>query len=712
MARHTDLTYDGLGRPLTTRVYLGSGTGTLKQTTTTVYNGDGTVATVSFDGTGDGEGTDEIDFTYDAMSRPEAVIQDDTVVVTDYAWNADNTLASRADGSAGTSSFTYDWADRLATATSPLYTGSATFGWRLDGLLGTRLLPGDSNVGTFTYDGAKRVTDFSKGGTVSLALGQTYDRAGNVTADDRTFAGVSGVAGGGTFEYTYDGLSRITGADLDGISQSYAYDLDGNRTTKVDDGVTTTYTYDRTDQLIEQVIAGDDSDFTYDAYGNVTRAADEANALTTYIYDTADRLTSIDPPAEAATSFTFDALGRHATRVTPAGTDSYGYVGASETVWQVANAGLTVNSAIDAAGNRNGVKPGSTVGLTVADLHGSVAAELSQNGASILSALRYDPWGLVPSGGAWDSGGSFTNPWRYQGRLDVSPVAGDQLYDYGARFYAPAAGVFTQLDTYTGQALDPRSMNRYLYALANPATLIDPSGHKAEETTNGTGAPPPPTPTKADTWWTDSVTTPSAADSWEVEAARATAQSGMAVLVSAQGARKFASMQARCLKTCVDAFAKSDAGRLLPSAGAATKWGKSALFRALSKLALPLGIAVDYLVGRSEGQTVGEAGFRAGAAGVGGILGAAAGTLVCGGLAFGSGGVGALACGAIIGGAATGFAWGFGEVAGFAYDSFGAVHDFVDDAGEAVGGAVSSAVDAVGGAASSAFDAITFWDNG
>ncbi|MCI0583533.1 MAG: RHS repeat-associated core domain-containing protein [Chloroflexi bacterium] len=129
-----------------------------------------------------------------------------------------------------------------------------------------------------------------------------------------------------------------------------------------------------------------------------------------------------------------------------------------------------------------------------------MAAELSQNGAAILSALRYDPWGLVPTGGAWDSGGSFTNPWRYQGRLDVSPVAGDQLYDYGARFYAPAAGVLTQLDSYAGQALDPRSMNRYLYAEANPATLIDPDGHMATTDDSGYVAEPVGDPDVHQAW--------------------------------------------------------------------------------------------------------------------------------------------------------------------------------------------------------------------
>ena len=38
-------------------------------------------------------------------------------------------------------------------------------------------------------------------------------------------------------------------------------------------------------------------------------------------------------------------------------------------------------------------------------------------------------------------------------------------------------GAFTQLDTTQGAALNPLSLNRYLYAEANPETFTDPSGH-------------------------------------------------------------------------------------------------------------------------------------------------------------------------------------------------------------------------------------------
>lgn len=63
-------------------------------------------------------------------------------------------------------------------------------------------------------------------------------------------------------------------------------------------------------------------------------------------------------------------------------------------------------------------------------------------------------------------------------RCLVNPAGASDLYADGARFYAPGLAAFTQLDSSQGGALDPLSLNRYLYAAADPETLIDPSGHR------------------------------------------------------------------------------------------------------------------------------------------------------------------------------------------------------------------------------------------
>ena len=212
----------------------------------------------------------------------------------------------------------------------------------------------------------------------------------------------------------------------------------------------------------------------------MTANAESVSSVTTYSYDVGSRLTGIDPPGTTNdAALTYDALARIRTRVVNGATDTYWYAGTGETVERIAGA-TTVDSVVDAAGNRLAAKTGSSLNWLVPDLHGNVAAQLDgPTAVSVAYATRYDPWGeIVDTGPNTGSSPVAGATWTYQGRLDVAPSgAGQPLLDGGARFYSPALGTFTSLDAVAGSAQDPLSMNRYLYAEANPATFIDPTGH-------------------------------------------------------------------------------------------------------------------------------------------------------------------------------------------------------------------------------------------
>jgi RHS repeat-associated protein len=95
-----------------------------------------------------------------------------------------------------------------------------------------------------------------------------------------------------------------------------------------------------------------------------------------------------------------------------------------------------------------------------------------------LAAYRYDAAGQsVDSYTA--AGNSVEVPFRYQGRILQSADGATDLYDFGARSYDPSLASFISFDTVTGSAQNPLTLNRYLYALANPATMVDPTGHWA-----------------------------------------------------------------------------------------------------------------------------------------------------------------------------------------------------------------------------------------
>ena len=491
--RYTDTTYDKLGRPTIVKAYtLVAGTSTLRLQTTTTYLGDGFRSKSAFDGTGStpSEGTDTIDFTEDALGRV-ATMKRGATTITAYTYFADGTPQTRTDESGIVTTFTEDWAGRpTSTSAASLSSIAPAQTYRLDGLLDGRTWSTTNAVATLAYDGAKRPTSLAIAGTgiASVSLTQAYSRAGDVTSEGRTLAGISGTAGTGSQTFTYDGLRRVASATLGGTTTSYGYDGDGNRTTVVVGATTTTYTYDTTDELVS-VTGGITGSFAFDAYGNMTANAETSTAgATTYAYDTADRLLTIGPPGTVAKTagFTYDALGRPLTRTvatTPSNTvDTYNYAGTGKVVSRISTkigtgTAVPLDGLLGADGSRlaTNQNSGAAFGWDLPDLHGNIAAVASSSLGTIADALRYDAFGQVAASAL----SSLPTPWRYQGRLLVDPSGATDLYDAGARFYSPGLGAFTQGDAVVGTVQDPLSMNRYLYAEANPASFVDPDGHAA-----------------------------------------------------------------------------------------------------------------------------------------------------------------------------------------------------------------------------------------
>jgi RHS repeat-associated protein len=86
--------------------------------------------------------------------------------------------------------------------------------------------------------------------------------------------------------------------------------------------------------------------------------------------------------------------------------------------------------------------------------------------------LRYMPWGSPRASGYAETltptDKRFTGQ-RWEG--------GTGLYHYGARWYDPATGRFTQPDTIVPSQLGVQAWDRFGYVLNNPIQFTDPSGH-------------------------------------------------------------------------------------------------------------------------------------------------------------------------------------------------------------------------------------------
>jgi RHS repeat-associated protein len=89
--------------------------------------------------------------------------------------------------------------------------------------------------------------------------------------------------------------------------------------------------------------------------------------------------------------------------------------------------------------------------------------------ATPLASLSYDPWGLPSIQG--DESPRYT----FNGK-ERDPVTG--LYDFEARHYDPAAGVFVSADTdIGGSGTEQDAFNRYAFVLNDPLSHGDPTGH-------------------------------------------------------------------------------------------------------------------------------------------------------------------------------------------------------------------------------------------
>jgi RHS repeat-associated protein len=175
-----------------------------------------------------------------------------------------------------------------------------------------------------------------------------------------------------------------------------------------------------------------------------------------------------------------------AARLEARSVDTYKYLGSTDSVIvdvSTAGNGNTLNAAIDSMGDRLATAASNGFAWIVPDLHGNVAAQCGISG-SITDVFRYDAYGNIIG---TSTIGSVPSPWRFGGRI-LESTAGTDTYDFGARAYVPDLGTFTSLDSVSGSAQNPLTLNRYLYADANPATLVDPDGHRTCTYVSGSDA--------------------------------------------------------------------------------------------------------------------------------------------------------------------------------------------------------------------------------
>ena len=352
-------------------------------------------------------------------------------------------------------------------------TVSAALEWDRDGILSrfgpftlTRGGPGgalsqisDGTVNThtnYTYDTLARMATRTHqvSGQAPYTMRLSYDTTERMTGKTETVGGTPH-----TYAYTYDLDGQLTEVRRDGIvSERYAYDLNGNRTSRqFGTDPLEVASYDEQDRLLQRGAVA----YRFNASGFLTQRGGH-----TFHYSSRGQLLEATVGGQVIT-YAYDGLGRRVSRTDGSGTSQYLYGDpASHLVTAVRNpAGALTALYYDTAGLLMALERGGTRYYVATDQVGTPRVVTNSTG-TVIKVLAYDSFGQLTD----DSNPAFDLPIGYAGGL-ADPVTG--LVHFGFRDYEPDSGRWTARDPVL---FEGRQGNLYVYVGNSPLTYRDPSG--------------------------------------------------------------------------------------------------------------------------------------------------------------------------------------------------------------------------------------------
>jgi RHS repeat-associated protein len=278
-----------------------------------------------------------------------------------------------------------------------------------------------------------------------------------------------------TQTYGYDALDRLTSWALNGVTETYAYsDSSGNLVNK--NGLVLGYPAANGSNPTHPhaVTSANGNTYAYDANGNQTTRHIGSDTFT-LLYDAENRLVEVKKNNVTTAQFTFDGDGKRVKSVIGAETilfagGHYEKKGSTITKYYFAGASRI-------AMRKYMIPQNMTVEYFLGDHLGSTSITTDNAGVKV-SEMRYKPWGELRY--SWTNAPAGTSPtyeltkYQFTGQYSYNTEFG--LMFYGARFYDSAVGRFVSADTIVPGGV--QGLDRYAYVGNNPIRFTDPSGHR------------------------------------------------------------------------------------------------------------------------------------------------------------------------------------------------------------------------------------------
>lgn len=416
-------------------------------------------------------------FTYDTKFRVLTHAQGTRATLT-YTYDANDRVASYSIvGSSITANYTYYGDGSLRTITWSPVSGSFTYNYTLNGQYDLITFP-NGQTRDYSYDDQGRLTQIanihpSAGNLATYSYGYDLNNAGGGYTMKGQRTSMTASVPSQNFinsqtNYYYDNNYQLTKAIYPNVApfnseiSEWAYDDIGNRTQSILNGTPTNYTYFKngTNPNNGQRLQSDGMNtYAYDLNGNNT-----TKTGFTFTWYKTNQLTGIS--GSPAIGYSYDYAGRRYRRTV--GTTNYDYIYDGQNLVGQRITGVqdfVFGPGID---EPLATKIGSNIYYYSVDGLGSVALLTNTSGV-VQNSYVYDAWGVTRS-----QSGSIANPFTYTSR--EANEAG-MMY-YRARYYNPNIGRFVSED----QLKSSHQVSLYSYVSSRPLLYSDPSGRQKELT--------------------------------------------------------------------------------------------------------------------------------------------------------------------------------------------------------------------------------------